>query len=213
MPHENLMTTPPDSAAPAPRGIEATIATCRSVQAFSSRPVTTEEAADIVRVAARAPSVDPALSWNLRVLDRVAIERIGAVAEDGTVPLRDENAGVTTDLYELLGICRNYRGRTKHAFDLHGAPVGLLVTTDRRLGMASWLDLGMFIQNIVLLAAERGLASCVCLSLEGSERGIREVAGLADSETIVCGLALGYENRAAPSQGSTKGPDWLRVVE
>ncbi len=51
-------------------------------------------------------------------------------------------------------------GQTAKNFAFFGAPVGLIVTIDRRLQVGSWLDLGMFVQNVMLAAAGRGLQSC-----------------------------------------------------
>ena len=35
------------------------------------------------------------------------------------------------------------------------APVGLMFTVDRELKIGSWLDYGMFIQNVMLAAKEK----------------------------------------------------------
>ncbi|WP_253075523.1 nitroreductase family protein [Bradyrhizobium sp. 146] len=50
--------------------------------------------------------------------------------------------------------------QTAKNYTFFGAPVGLIVTIDRRLEAGSWLDLGMFVQNVMLAAAGRGLQSC-----------------------------------------------------
>ncbi|MET4608559.1 nitroreductase [Bradyrhizobium sp. JR4.1] len=47
--------------------------------------------------------------------------------------------------------------QTANNYTFFGAPVGLIVTIDRRLETGSWLDLGMFLQNVMLAAAGRGL--------------------------------------------------------
>ena len=44
-------------------------------------------------------------------------------------------------------------------FGLHGAPVALVCTTDRALGLGSVLDCGMFLQTIAAAAADAVLAN------------------------------------------------------
>ena len=51
-------------------------------------------------------------------------------------------------------------GQTAKNYAFFGAPVGLIIAIDRRLALGSWIDLGMFIQNVLLAAAGRGLHSC-----------------------------------------------------
>lgn len=40
------------------------------------------------------------------------------------------------------------------------APAGLFVTMDRRLNTGSYIDIGMFLQNLLLAARGRGLHTC-----------------------------------------------------
>ncbi|MEY9227962.1 nitroreductase [Bradyrhizobium japonicum] len=66
--------------------------------------------------------------------------------------------------YGSLGIAQTdieaRSGQTAKNYAFFGAPVGLIVTIHRRLEVGSWLDLGMFIQNVLLAAAGHGLQSC-----------------------------------------------------
>ncbi|GAB3470634.1 nitroreductase family protein [Azotobacter salinestris] len=67
-------------------------------------------------------------------------------------------------LYEALGIDRRDLQRREQQmlrnYSFFDAPVGLLVTLDRRLNTGSYMDLGMFIQNILVTARGQGLHSC-----------------------------------------------------
>ena len=45
-------------------------------------------------------------------------------------------------------------------FQFFGAPAALFCTVDRRMGPPQWSDLGMYLQNAMLLAVEAGLATC-----------------------------------------------------
>ncbi len=48
-------------------------------------------------------------------------------------------------------------GRNYVFFD---APVGIIFTIDRILEQGSWLDFGMFLQNVMVAARARGLDTC-----------------------------------------------------
>ncbi|RON45173.1 nitroreductase [Pseudomonas frederiksbergensis] len=72
------------------------------------------------------------------------------------------------------------------------APVGLVFTIDRRLEKGSWLDLGMFIQNIMLAAKSRGLDTCTQEFLARYHTVFRSCLPLASEELVVCGMAMGF---------------------
>ena len=65
------------------------------------------------------------------------------------------------DLYNLLGIKKGEYEKTKdfHSqnFKFFNAPVGMIFTIEKDLGWMSWLDYGMFIQNICVAARGYGL--------------------------------------------------------
>ncbi|REG49110.1 nitroreductase [Paraburkholderia sp. BL6669N2] len=72
------------------------------------------------------------------------------------------------------------------------APVALIFTIDRRLEKGSWLDLGMFIQNIMLAAKARGLDTCTQEFLSRYHAVIRENLPLDSEELVVCTMAIGF---------------------
>jgi nitroreductase len=84
---------------------------------------------------------------------------------------------------------KNYR-----AFD---APVMLLFLIDSVMGQGSFIDYGMFMQSLMLAAAAEGLATCPQASLADYPDIIRQQLGYDDSMRVICGMALGYEDREA----------------
>ncbi len=87
------------------------------------------------------------------------------------------------DLYGLLGIGKADKermhaqhGRNYRFFD---APVGLIFTIDRVMEQGSWLDYGMFLQNIMVAARARGLDTCPQAAFTQFHRIIAEQLGLA----------------------------------
>jgi nitroreductase len=115
-------------------------------------------------------------------------------------PFVDRRRKVGWDLYGLLGITRDNKsgmhlqhGRNYRFFD---APVGLIFTIDRVLEQGSWLDYGMFLENIMIAARGRGLDTCPQAAFTPFHRIIREQLNLPESEMVVCGMALGYADHS-----------------
>ena len=71
------------------------------------------------------------------------------------------------------------------------APVGLVFSMHRGMGFGQWSDLGMLMQTIMLIAVERGLATCAqeCWSLWPDT--VAEFIGLGPDSILFAGMALG----------------------
>jgi len=80
----------------------------------------------------------------------------------------------------------NYR-----AFD---APVMLLFFIDSDMETGSFLDYGMFLQSVMLAAMEEGLATCPQAALADYPQIVKQSLGHAPDATLICGMALGYED-------------------
>ena len=79
-------------------------------------------------------------------------------------PYRARRFKCGEDLYATLNIPREDKpARIRHFarnYELFGAPVALFFSLDRRMGQDQWADVGMFMQNIMLLARHHGLHTC-----------------------------------------------------
>jgi nitroreductase len=69
--------------------------------------------------------------------------------------------------------------------------VGLSVTINRRLEAGNWLDLGMFVQNVMLAAAGRGLQSCPQETFSKYHRILRPLLSIPEEQIVVCGISVG----------------------
>jgi nitroreductase len=207
------------SRSPADIVLEA-IASRRSVRAFLPTPVPRETIERILTAAARAPSGTNMQPWRVRVLTGAAKERLSkAVCEAALTgpdthksgyayypaqfpePYLSRRRKVGWDLYGLLGIKRGeaakmqaQHGRNYLFFD---APVGMMFTIDRVLEIGSWLDYGMFLENIMIAARGFGLHTCPQAAFAPFDVVIRRELGIPESEMVVCGMSLGYEDTSA----------------
>ncbi len=190
------------------------VLTRRSLRAFTDQAVDHQVLEDIFTRAARAPSGTNMQPWRVRVLQNESLKKVsGAVLEayDADVPYDDEVAyypdkffepylarrrKVGWDLYSLLDIQKGDKVKMKaqhrRNFEFFSAPVGAIFTIHRDLNTGSWLDYGMFLQNIMLLAREAGLHTCPQAAFCGYHRAIRSALPIADEEIVVCGMSIGY---------------------
>jgi len=197
--------------------VDHAILTRQSIRAFLPTPVDRGTIEEILEVAARAPSGTNTQPWKVIVLTGAARERLSAailrVYDDAEMrrqhseeyayyptqwiePYLGRRRKIGWDLYGLLGIGRTEKekmhaqhGRNYAFFD---APVGLIFTIDRIMEQGSWLDYGMFLQNIMIGARARGLDTCPQAAFTPFHKVIREVLDLAPNEMVVCGMSLGY---------------------
>jgi nitroreductase len=193
----------------------------RSIRAFRPEPVDRVTVEQLLNLAARAPSGTNMQPWRAyvvtgRIKDELAAALTKAHADPSFVPEAEyryypseffepylsRRRKVGWDLYGLLGIARGEsdRMRTQHAknFRFFGAPVGIIFTVDRRLEIGSWLDYGMFLENLMIAARAQGLDTCPQAAFAPYHRIIRNVLPIAENEVVVCGMALGYADETAP---------------
>jgi len=121
--------------------------------------------------------------------------------EDWREPYLARRRACGFGLYKTLGIARGDQARMKaqHALNwtFFGAPVGLFFSIDSYLEKGSWLDLGMFVQSVMIAARGEGLATCPQAAFAYQPSAVKRIVGIPDAHTLVCGMALGYEDTSA----------------
>jgi len=117
-------------------------------------------------------------------------------------PFRSRRKECGLRLYEALGVAKNDPAAREIAwrnnYSFFGAPLALLFFLPRGVATGSWLDMGMFLQNIMLAALDHGLATCPQASIADYPDIVRELLGLEDEPLLVCGMALGYADESQP---------------
>ncbi len=105
-------------------------------------------------------------------------------------------------LYDALNIAkRDIKARKKQFeenYRFFGAPVGIVVSIDKRMGKGCFMDLGMAIQNLLIGAETEGLSSCGIGALANYGDLVHEHLNLADEEIVVCGIAMGFSDPDNP---------------
>lgn len=198
------------------------ITTRHSIRAYTSQSVSREQIDELLSVARYAPSGTNTQPWTVYVLTGQAKQNltaavIAAAQEEGSAskyteeypyypvqwqsPFIDRRRKVGWDLYGLLGIGKADKARMQeqhwrnyHFFD---APVGLMFTIDRVMQQGSWMDYGMFLQNIMIAARAMGLDTCPQAAWTAYHKVIKQQLQYPDNEMLVCGMALGYGDTSA----------------
>ena len=206
--------------------VDAAITSRRAVRAFLPTPVPRRTVEDILAVAARAPSGVNTQPWKVTVLTGSAKEALsqkilaahdanataGSLGADAgeydyyptewVPPYIERRRKIGWDLYGLLGIVKGDKARmhAQHGrnYGFFDAPVGMIFTIDRILRQGSWLDYGMFLENIMVAARGRGLDTCPQAAFIGFHQVIAEHLSLPAGEMVVCGMSLGWADESAP---------------
>jgi nitroreductase len=117
-------------------------------------------------------------------------------------PFRTRRFQNGEDLYATLGIPREDKPARLRQLarngDFFGAPVGLFFCLDRWLGPPQWADLGMYMQNVMLLATERGLDTCPQEYWARYPKTVGDFLNLPADHMLFSGMALGYGDPDAP---------------
>ena len=207
------MSKPKDINAAA-KTVEQAITSRRSMRRFLSDPVPKDMVEKLLSIASRAPSGTNIQPWKVYAVAGETLSALSAAileAYDGDdsyereynyYPLEFSDVQLARrrkvgwDLYGLLGIEKGNKDKmhAQHGrnFIFFDAPVGLMFTIERDLQTGSWLDYGMFLQNIMIASRGMGLHTCPQAAFANYHAIIREQLEISEDEVVVCGISLGY---------------------
>jgi nitroreductase len=189
------------------------------VRAYLDKPVDTATIEQLLTTARHAPSGANTQPWQVAVLsggmkDKVA-NAVSNAFEQGESsrpdyhyypdswrsPYLERRRTCGLQLYQSLNIERGDKAAQRaqwaanyRAFD---APVMLLFFMDGIMRTGSFLDYGMFLQSLMLVAEEQGLATCPQAALAEYPHIVKPILGYPDDSILICGMALGYEDKQA----------------
>lgn len=190
-----------------------------SVRAYLPRPVGRELVESVLDAARWAPSAVNIQPWKVVAVSGQTKEKLSEVllaAKKSGVketpdyqyyPAKWEEPYATRRkesglaLYKALEIGKDDHEKRMEAwlknFSFFGAPVGLLFFMDKSLERGSWLDLGMFLQNVMVSAKAHGLDTCPQASFAEFHSTIRKTLEIPETFTLACGMAMGYADMTA----------------
>jgi nitroreductase len=190
----------------------------------------------ILAVASRAPSGVNSQPWMVHVVIGEARERLSRavlIAAEADMkseeylylpkvmkePYLSRRRKVGLDLYARYGIDpRDFSARKKamlRNFEFFGAPVGLFFVMDREMKLGSWLDCGMFMQNIMTVARAFGLDTCPQQAWCDYGNVVHETLKIPAERILLSGMAIGHVDPTAPENAlvTERSPPSLFAIQ
>lgn len=191
--------------------------TCR---AYLDKAVPEDVLKRIFKAAQRSPSGGNLQPWNVHVLTggklkafvgdvmgkamsmRVEKETHPAYPSPLWEPHRSWRYKLGEDMYALLGIEKDDKParimQVAENFKFFGAPVGVVITTDKRMNAPQYMDIGIYLQSLMLLAREEGLHTAPQGAWRNWPDTARDHLDFPDEQEVLVGLSLGYGDADAP---------------
>lgn len=199
--------------------IDALITQRHSTRAFLDQPVSEELIHEILNIARYAPSGANTQPWQVAVVtgktkqlisdSLVMTYRQGIKStpdyvyypENWQSPYIERRRACGLQLYQSLQIDRKNKLAQQKQWEANyrafNAPVMMLFFLDVEMQTGSFLDIGMFVQNLMLVAQDMGLATCPQAALAEYPEQIKSILDYPADNILVCGMALGYEDTSA----------------
>lgn len=222
MPAKPDMTALTAACSPNQKPVIEAIASRHSVRGFKPEPVPRETVEAILKLASRAPSGSNVQPWKVYACTGSARDEVVSAVTHAFETESDQHGepyhyyprqwrepylarrrATGFGLYGTLGIEKGDK-EAMHAqlarnYSFFGAPVGLFFTIENDMEQGSWLDLGMFIQTVMIAARAFDLHTCPQQAWSRFHKVISPLMGIPDNEILVCGMALGNIDGSEPA--------------
>ncbi len=190
----------------------------RSIRAFTTQEVPDDTLRTILTDAARAASGTNIQPWHLTVLQGQAkddlVDAVQAAFDSGesekdekyypsefVEPYKARRRKIGWDMYGLIGIEKGdydkMAAQARKNYEFFGAPVGIIFSMHETMSYGGWMDLGLYMANVMTLAREHGLHTCPQAAWREYESVIHTHLALPADQRVIVGMALGYEDVAA----------------
>ena len=194
----------------------------RSVRKFLPTPVPMDSLRRIIEGAGMAPSGNNIQPWKLYVVGgatkaAISADILAAIANGDPKdyapeypyyptkwfePYKSRRRETGFGLYSKLGIEHDdmaaRQEQMNRNYEFFDAPIGLFVGFHRELATGTFMDVGMFIENLLIGARGEGLHTCGQAAFTWYHKIVRRHLPMPDEELLACGISLGFEDTAAP---------------
>lgn len=189
-------------------------------RAFLDRQVPRDVLERVLSAAGHAPSPRNTQFWQVAVLlgeARTELSRRLQAVSDAGEPHQHDYVNRPTPMgepheqrafawgasyYGALGISRDDTAGRKEVerrnLGFWGAPAAMIFHLPRNAVHGTFLEMGFFLQNVMLGLVACGLGSCPQYSVVRYADVIRDFLGLGSERLVVCSLSVGYADETAP---------------
>lgn len=201
--------------------VHEAVAQRRTIRAFLPDPVSRQTLARVFERAQRAPSWCNIQPWRVwlasgEVLAAIKSDLVAAAGSrmpspdvafpaEYPEPYLTHRRACAKALYDVMGVKRD-DGPARHAawmrnFVAFDAPHVAVVAIDKRFALWAALDVGCWLETVMLLAEEEGLATCAQASLSLYPDVLRARLGVGEDVDVLFGLGIG---RADPEAAANR---------
>jgi nitroreductase len=178
-----------------------------STRMFLPQPVPRELVEEALALAVYAPSNSNIQPWHMVFASGAPRDRlVNALLEEAqrrppNIPPLPESfqhyrRELGAQVYGAMGIALEDTARHAAAvlrnWEFFRGPLAGIVCMHRDLGPGDALSVGMYLQTLLLALTERGLGTCVEVSVAGYPEIVRAQLAIPAELSILCGLAVGY---------------------
>ncbi len=182
----------------------------RSVRSYRDEPLPQEQIDKIIEAGCLAPSSYNGQPWRFVIItDR---EKINMLSESARAYLQSQVDA--PNALELMGSQERLERVSKRLASgvdsvFYGAPLVILVCTEKDGGEYAGMDCGMAGQNMVLYAQEQGLGSCYIGYARHCTREVLIKAGMPENMDLQFALIFGHSD---DMEGKGLDRDFDKVV-
>jgi len=192
-----------------------------SCRAFLPDEVERGTLESIFAMAQRAASWCNSQPWQVTVLSGAATSRIrdallnpteGPVRESD-IPFPSEYKGVYLkrrrecgfQLYNAVGVTRGdtegYKRQTAENLRFFGAPHAAIITTEPSLGTYGAVDVGGYVQILLLAMQAHGVAAIAQAALANFSPLLKRLLSIPSDRHVLCGMSFGYKDSSHAANG------------
>ena len=200
--------------------VSEAVHTRRTIRAFKAEPVPEAIIREVLEVARYAPSNSNTQPWRIDIVSGDARQRLqNAIFEEmkaGVKPYpafppggsglkgryKERQRECAYRYFGAVGIEREDKkaraALSMKNWEFFGAPHAAFLSYPETMHRANAIDIGIFLQTIMLLFVERGIASCPQGALAAYPGPVRAMLPIPEGNAILCGLSFGYPDLNAP---------------
>lgn len=186
--------------------------TRHSIRRFDAKPVEPEKLEAIFRTSLRTPSWKSSQPWSVHVVTGEKLKRLSKLMTEAAIKgdlgpdvvwptaypadAKRRMFDLGMKIYGVAGIDRKDKAARDQFmvdnFKFFDAPVGVFITSNFELNYYVGIDIGCYLQSVMLLAREQGLGTCPQAALSAMPKIVRAELGLPEEQKVLVGLSIGY---------------------
>ena len=195
------------------------IQTQRTIRAFKDEPVAEGVMREVLDLARLAPSNSNTQPWRIDIVSGDARQRLqeaifaqikAGIKPDPAFPpggsghkgrYKERQRECAYQYFGAVGIDKDDKqarlNLSMKNYEFFGAPHAAFISYPQTMHRANALDIGIFLQTIMLLFLERGIASCPQGVLATYPGPVKAMLPIPEENAILCGLSFGYPDMDA----------------